>query len=195
MENKVIDVEGIGPVEFRTGFFTWRINLSIKPFKGIIVSLPEGVTPEQALPFLQEKSKLIRKHLAHIKEVERKQLEARSQKITLDVPRIKALLTTRLRELAQRHGFSYNRLTFRNQLTRWGSCSAKDNISLNLKIGLLPPIMIDYILLHELMHTRHKNHSPAFWNALDEYVGDARKLRKEMYQFDYLLRLFIPSKS
>ena len=64
--------------------------------------------------------------------------------------------------------------------TRWGSCSAKNNINLNMLITYLPKHLQDYIILHELVHTRIKNHSNQFWNILDGIVGDARGMHKEL---------------
>jgi predicted metal-dependent hydrolase len=68
----------------------------------------------------------------------------------------------------------------RNQRTRWGSCSNKNNINLNMKLIRLPDEMIDYVLLHELVHTRIKNHTKDFWRELDRFVGDAKAKNKRL---------------
>jgi predicted metal-dependent hydrolase len=86
-------------------------------------------------------------------------------------------LSKRIAEIAEQTGFRYNKLSFRNQQTRWGSCSHTNNISLNIKLMLLSPQLIDYVLLHELVHTRVKNHSPLFWRELERHMGDAKKRR------------------
>jgi len=87
----------------------------------------------------------------------------------------KQLLPSRLAELAKRNGFSFNKVTVRNNRRNWGSCSSKNNISLNLQMMKLPDDLIDYILLHELVHTEIKNHSTAFWKRLDEVTGNRAK--------------------
>ena len=92
----------------------------------------------------------------------------------------RARLVGRLEELAEEYGFFYNRVFIRSQKTRWGRCSAHNNINLNIKLVLLPADLRDYVLLHELIHTRIKNHSPEFWSELDKYVGDASMLRKKL---------------
>ncbi len=69
---------------------------------------------------------------------------------------------------AQRHGLSYARTMVRGQRTRWGSCSARGTISLNYKLLFLPRSLVDHVLLHELAHTRHLDHSPRFWALLAE---------------------------
>ena len=86
-----------------------------------------------------------------------------------------------------KHNFQYNRVSIRNQRTRWGSCSSKDNISLNMKLLHLPDQLIDYILLHELVHTRVKNHSQDFWNELETVVPNARTVDKQLRDYQYCL--------
>jgi predicted metal-dependent hydrolase len=94
------------------------------------------------------------------------------------------LLPPRLQQLARQHGFSYNRVSIRNNKRNWGSCSSKNNISLNLQMMKLPDELIDYILLHELVHTEIKNHSEKFWQKLDLVTGGkARKLAREVKKY------------
>ena len=98
------------------------------------------------------------------------------------------MLIEKLEELASKYGFSYNRVSIRNQRTRWGSCSAKNNISLNIKLARIPADLMDYVLLHELVHTRVKNHGKAFWKALDNIVGDAKEIdaKLKVYHLDLM---------
>lgn len=96
----------------------------------------------------------------------------------------KRLLPVRLAELARRHGFEYNKVTIRNNRRNWGSCSSKNNISLNLQMMKLPVELIDYILLHELVHTEIKNHSSKFWDKLNEVSNNrARELSREVKKY------------
>jgi hypothetical protein len=75
-------------------------------------------------------------------------------------------LRARLDELARAHGFTVAGVSIRNQRTRWGSCSPSGRISLNWRLIELPPVVCDYVLLHELTHLRHLNHSARFWREL-----------------------------
>ena len=96
----------------------------------------------------------------------------------------KSYLPQRVRELAIRHGFDPARVTIKNLRSRWGSCSSKDNINLNLHLIRLPKHLIDYVILHELVHTKHRNHGPHFWNALNKVLqADAKTLQKEMRNY------------
>ena len=81
------------------------------------------------------------------------------------------------------YNFEINRIAIKNTSTRWGSCSSKNNINLNINLVTLPEQLQDYVLLHELVHTKHKNHGKAFWMELDRLVGNAKELRKEMRKY------------
>ena len=96
----------------------------------------------------------------------------------------KKILPPRLSELAQIHQFKFNKVTMRNNRRNWGSCSSKNNISLNLQMMKLPDNLIDYILLHELVHTEIKNHGPKFWEKLNALTNNrARELAKEVRKY------------
>ncbi len=94
-----------------------------------------------------------------------------------------AYLPERVRELAAQHGFVYRRLFIKDLRSRWGSCSAVNNINLGLQLMRLPDDLVDYVILHELIHTKVKNHGADFWKMLDQVTGNAkgldRRLRKE----------------
>ncbi len=93
-------------------------------------------------------------------------------------------LPRRLKTLAAQHGFSFNKVTIRDNRRNWGSCSSGNNISLNLQMMKLPEELIDYILLHELVHTEVKNHGPRFWQRLDEVSNkQARQLARQVKKY------------
>lgn len=103
-----------------------------------------------------------------------------------EVYRIEAnqMLPKRLEELAARHGFKYSKVSIRNNRRNWGSCSSRNNISLNLQLMKLPVELIDYIILHELVHTEIKNHGEKFWERLNEITNmRARDLTRQVKQY------------
>lgn len=91
-----------------------------------------------------------------------------------------ALLPQRLQALAQSHGFDYGTVTVKNFKMRWGSCDQDKNITLNLYLMQLPWHLIDYVLLHELTHTRIMRHGPPFWSAMEQLDPRTPALRKEI---------------
>ncbi len=93
----------------------------------------------------------------------------------------KLYLPQRVYDLAHKHSFSFNTVFIKNLKSKWGSCSSVGNINLNLHLMRLPDHLIDYIILHELAHTREMNHGPAFKKLLNELTkGKAKQLEKEM---------------
>ena len=92
-------------------------------------------------------------------------------------------LPQRTEALAAKHHFSFRGVTVKNITSRWGSCSAANHINLNIHLVRLPQHLSDYVILHELTHTIHKNHSDRFWRYLDTITGGkAKQLKAEMKQ-------------
>lgn len=97
----------------------------------------------------------------------------------------KRVLIPRLQELASRFSFSFAQCSIHKTHGRWGSCSSKGNINLSLYLVLLPRHLQDYVMLHELCHTRHLDHSPRFWALLDSVTsGQCDSMRREMKKYD-----------
>lgn len=91
-------------------------------------------------------------------------------------------LGNRLDELAAWSGLAFGRLSVRGQRSRWGSCSSSGDISLNRALMFLPAELADYVLIHELCHTRHMNHSRKFWGLVAELQPDYRQLDRRLRQ-------------
>jgi hypothetical protein len=176
----VINVDGIGPVRINRSRRARRVIISVSPTIGVRVSVPYRTSVTKALEFVETKKRWIQKHQALIAQNEqRRQALAQNLQIS-DAAAAKKKITDRLFQLAAIHGFACNRVTVRQQKTRWGSCSPKNTISLNIKLALLPVELADYVMLHELVHTRVHNHSRRFWAELDKYVPQSRAMAKRL---------------
>lgn len=150
----------------------------------ITVRLPLSVSAKEAERFLQSKSRWLITHYLMLLEkknssprsdlsaAQRDALENRYKKAA------KEYIPKRVSYFQNLTGGNYNRITIRSQKTRWGSCSAKGNLSFNWRLMLAPPAVLDYVVVHELCHLTHMNHSAAFWQAVEEAYPDYKAARK-----------------
>jgi len=96
----------------------------------------------------------------------------------------KIFLPERVIKLAGDHGFKIKNIFIKNNSSNWGSCSQVNNINLNLHLMRLPDHLIDYIILHELVHTKEKNHGPNFWAQLNRITKNkAKELDREVKKY------------
>lgn len=97
------------------------------------------------------------------------------------------LLPGRLKGLAGEHGFSFGAVDVKQLKSRWGSCNSMQDITLNIFLMQLPWHLIDYVLLHELTHTRVMQHGKPFWDELQKHLPNAKALRQEINTYQPLL--------
>ena len=90
------------------------------------------------------------------------------------------LLPQKLRSLAKQYGFNFRGVEVKQLTSKWGSCNQNHDITLNYYLMQLPWHLIDYVLVHELVHTEHLNHSSGFWNRFESIMPEAKKIRKEL---------------
>ena len=165
-QSKTINIPNIGPVLFEKSKRAKHINISVKPPAIVRVAIPKGISFEKAAKFASSKEIWVKKALLKINLRQENSVKLQ----TVNRNDAKLYLLNRLDELARTHGFTYNNATIRNQKTRWGSCSGKNNISLNMQLMNLPKQLIDYVILHELCHLKIKGHSYKFWQMVKRYM-------------------------
>ena len=186
-ETEVFDIEGIGPVFLARSPRARRITITVRPDKRIQVSVPARTSFKAALAFVREKEGWIKKTRSRIRRIRRRQKSLAALFASIDRAQAEKTLTSRLRALAVKHGFGFGKVYIRNQKTRWGSCSHKGDISLNMKAMALSPELRDYVILHELVHTRIYNHSKKFWSELNRYVPGAKAMDARLKEYDLRL--------
>lgn len=162
----------IGEVTFRTSVRSRSIGIRVHPVKGVSVSVPYIVPYQAALAFFRLRREWVLETMARQRERYKDVRVPTEAEIEAMRRQAKAELPPRLAELASRYGFEYGKVTIKNNATNWGSCSTKGNINLNLKVVRLPALLQDYVLLHELCHLRHHDHSHAFHLLLEHVLTD-----------------------
>ena len=183
VKSQIIEVEGVGPILFERSKRAKHLIIHVKPMTGVRVAVPYGVSMDKAEKIVYSKIDWIQKQQAKIDKIRQKYGFLLEDFGRINKAAARRKLIHRLEELAEWHGFNYNRIFIRNQKTRWGSCSTSNNINLNMKLVLLPEELIDYVILHELLHTRIKNHSREFWTELDGLVGKAKHFAKQLKEY------------
>ena len=172
----------VGTVKYIGNNRAKRIIISIKP-EYVRVVIPKRQSFKNAQKFVESRLDWIKTN----KQSMNVQFEKKRRLPEIDRKVARKILCRRIGELAQLHNFVYNRVSIRKQKTRWGSCSTKNNINLNANLLHLPPELMDYVLLHELVHTRVKNHSKDFWDELETVVPNARQVDRRLKDYQYCL--------
>ena len=172
----------VGTIKYLGNNRAKRIIISVKP-EFVRVVIPKRQSFKSAQRFVESRLEWIKDNKAAL------QLQAQKKQELPEIDRevARKVLCRRIGELAQLHKFVYNRVSIRKQKTRWGSCSSKDNINLNMNLLHLPSELMDYVLLHELVHTRVKNHSKDFWDELDTIVPNSRQVDRRLKDYQYCL--------
>jgi hypothetical protein len=103
---------------------------------------------------------------------------------------IRRYLVPRIRDFAAQAELKFDRIRISGAETRWGSCSTSGTISFSWKLAQCPPLLIDYVIWHELTHLEEMNHSPRFWRKLENHLPGARIRRRELRAFERLCPVF-----
>lgn len=167
----IMDPE-IGEVTFRKSARGRRVAIRVHPVRGVTVSVPTFVPYAAAMAFFKMKRQWVLDAVRRQKDRLKDTPVASSSEIEELRSQAKSELPPRLAELAARYGFLYNKVTIKHNSSNWGSCSARNNINLNLNIVRLPKVLQDYVLLHELCHLRHHDHGHAFHLLLEHVLTD-----------------------
>jgi predicted metal-dependent hydrolase len=149
-----------------------RIKISLNIIGDLFVTVPFTTSYEDAIEFLHESTSWIKKNKIkkHNKEINIISFDLKED--LLNDFKLKTL--KKVDNFCYKYNFSYNKIYFKNMISRWGSCSYKNNISLNTLIYYLKDDLQDYVIKHELLHTKIKNHSNQFWIELNKICEDAR---------------------
>jgi predicted metal-dependent hydrolase len=178
----------VGTVRFEKTRRARRISLTVRSSRGVRVAVPWRVSFEEARLVALSKLAWIRRAQAQVGRARLACREAVAAAEQLDRGAARGVLAGRLEALARAHGYSPGRLSIRRQGTLWGSASPTGRIQLNALLAVLPPDLADFVILHELVHTRVRGHGRAFWAELERRMPDAR--RRQVRLREYSLALF-----
>lgn len=180
LQKRVIEYPGLGPVTFWRRAGNRSIRISVKAERGVLVTYPWYTPFAQAERFLLQNSSRLNQMLSRVGKQNRKSLLQNYLNSAIEEPKLtrlrqraKETLPLRTAQIAaamrtlHKRPFAYQRIAIKLNKTNWGSCSAKNNINLNLALPLLPDALRDYVIIHELCHLEHHNHSAEFHRLLN----------------------------
>ena len=161
-----------------------RIGLVVHPGGRVMVRLPKRIPETYAHTFVRKHFRwLVRARAKMLHRAPRTLLPRGKRDYAASKVRAIALCLARTAHFNQFYNFSFNRISIKNQSSRWGSCSRKGNLNFSYKLVHLPPELADYIVVHELCHLAHFNHSKDFWNLVAQQIPNHRALRKKLKAF------------
>ena len=181
-------IDGVGEISLVRSQRARRITLTVRPTGLVRLTVPCGVSRARALAFAETKVAWIasaRQRVAARQaavpplppEAGRERIEELRRAARVDLP-------PRVERIARMFGFSYGRITIRASRTKWGSCSFRNDLSLSLYLMALPERLRDYVIVHELCHTIHHDHSPRFHALVDRCLGgQERVLDRELKSY------------
>ena len=183
-ERSIFDHPLLGMVTLVRSWRTKRVTLSVCPSGEVRLTYPRLVARKRALEFLESRVEWVEQARRRLAEKVAPKCEYTPEQIEQMRREAKRVLPARVEYWAQRLGFKYGRVTIRASRSKWGSCSGENNISLSLFLMTLPEHLCDYVIIHELCHTVHHNHSAEFHALADRCMdGNEKNLRGELRRF------------
>lgn len=159
-----------------------RMRLAVYSGGGFVVTIPHRMGLAKAEDFILQKAEWVLKKIKIMRRKKPNGIFTRQSKreyLKLKYEALK-MAENKVVEFNKFYNFQYNKISIRNQKTRWGSCSEKGNLNYNYKIILLPEKYADYIIVHELCHLKELNHSRKFWDLVEKTIPDYRERVKEL---------------
>ena len=168
--------EDIGEVKYKHSKKAKYIRIVINHNSQVSVVIPKYYNIRDAIEFVHSKKNWIQKN--KIKIAQKKKLKLKLSNIELE--KFWDDTKQKIVQLADVHQLNFYKLTFKTLKTRWGSCSPNNTICINNLIYYLPDHLKEYIMLHELTHTKIKNHSSIFWEELEKICPNSKLKRREL---------------
>lgn len=173
---KIIEHNMLGKIECVRSMRAHSIRLVVRPDGTLRLTYPLFSSSSKAIAFAESKASWIERTRRRISQRAALHPTISSAEVEQLRRAARTYIPTTIAHLATKHGFTYTSLRISKAQTRWGSCSGHNGISISLFVMLLPEHLREFILLHELCHTRHHNHSAAFHSLLNSLVGGNERL-------------------
>ena len=169
------------PYRVRVSRRASSMRIAVYHDASVVVTVPYGGSVVAAGEYVQKKFAWILKSLDYFKlRGNRSVLKSGKREFIQHRTAALALARNKVLQWNAYYNFFYNRVSIKNQKTRWGSCSRKGNLNFNFKIVHLPEPVLDYLVVHELCHLRELNHSKKFWQLVAQTIPNYKELRQQL---------------
>ena len=163
------------------------LGIEVRDANTVLARIPTRVSDRELKAFVENhRSWILEKtEVMAEREEKRKSTPAPPPELLSKTDRMKIQLKIgkRVRHYCEAMGVTVGYVTVKNQKTRWGSCSAKGNVNFNYQLAFLPDELLDYVVIHELAHRHHMNHSRAFWAEVEKYCPDYLERREQLKEY------------
>ena len=160
-----------------------RVSLTMSYDGSFVVSAPEKTALAQIEHFIREKSGWILKNFLYFKNFKGKIFTGDRREFATHKERALRFVNARLAVLNTRTRFALGRVSVKHQRSQWGSCSDRNNLNFNYKILFLPKRLADYVIAHELCHTKELNHSARFWRLVGDLLPAYERHERELKNY------------
>lgn len=166
---------------FRKSRRARRMRLVVYCDGSVVVTTPSCLGESAAEKFIREKADWLLAKISYSKQFKNNSIMQNSHENYLKYKdSAREFAIGRIEYFNKLYGFKFNKISIKNQKTRWGSCSKKGNLNFDYKIVLLPQRASDYIVVHELCHLKELNHSSRFWDLVAQTIPDYLEIKKEL---------------
>jgi len=171
---KELNIDGT-TVQLRKHHFSKNLRITVRSGKAL-VTMPRSAPYKLGEAFARRKLGWIKQQLQNS--------SPRREPTAAERKQARQVIESKLQEWGEMMGLQWGSIRIGNQKTRWGSCSSTGTLSFNWQLILIPDEIVDYIVVHELAHIAHPNHSPAFWKLVERHIADYKLRRRKLKQID-----------
>lgn len=167
------------------------ISIRVDDNEKVIIRSPKNISKKELENFIADNSSWIKSRLKErsIQKNKRNELLKGIDDLEQKKKEAKGLIMESADRWSKKLNIKYKKVRISNARKRWGSCSSKGSVSINWRLVFAPKDIMDYVIVHELLHLKHMNHSKSYWKSVEEVIPDYKKRRKWLKANEYLLKV------
>lgn len=175
----------MSPYTIRSNPRTRRITIRVRRGGTVVVTKPRWVSKRAVEAYVEKSRAWIARAQARLGTATKtSRVESSAKEYKKYKKAAHELIVRRMQHFARTHDLRWEQVSVRNQKSRWGSCSQRGTLSFNYRLVFLPRELADYVVVHELAHLKHLNHSRAFWALVGDMLPGYKEAKKELRRYE-----------